>query len=61
MPFLNPLTGYAFTKISGCPENQAILLSFLNAVPGLAPPFRIQQVRIQNPYLAPVTPKTKPG
>lgn len=53
MQFLNPLTDYAFKKIFGSAESNDILLSFLNAVLGFAPPYRIAEVRIQDPYLPP--------
>ncbi len=53
MPFLNPLTDYAFKKIFGSAESADILLSFLNAVLGFSAPYRLQQVSIQDPYLAP--------
>ncbi len=53
MQFLNPLTDYAFKKIFGSAESDDILLSFLNAVLGFESPYRIQQVIIQDPYLAP--------
>lgn len=53
MQFLNPLTAYAFKKIFGSAESGDILLSFLNAVLGFSSPYRLQQVNIQDPYLAP--------
>lgn len=53
MQFLNPLTDYAFKKIFGSAESGDILLSFLNAVLGFTSPYRLQQVNIQDPYLAP--------
>jgi len=54
MQFLNPLTDFAFKKIFGSADSHDILLSFLNAVLGFAPPYRIKEVRIQDPYLAPM-------
>jgi predicted transposase/invertase (TIGR01784 family) len=53
MEFINPLTDYAFKKIFGSAESHDILLSFLNAVLGLQAPWRLREVRIQDPYLAP--------
>lgn len=53
MQFLNLLTDYAFKKIFGSAESGDILLSFLNAVLGFAAPYRLKQVIIQDPYLAP--------
>ena len=53
MQFLSPTTDYAFKKIFGSPESADILLSFLNAVLGLSSPYRLAQVVIQDPYLAP--------
>jgi predicted transposase/invertase (TIGR01784 family) len=53
MQFINPLTDYAFKKIFGSAESEDILLSFLNAVLGLQAPWRLCEVKIQDPYLAP--------
>ena len=53
MQFINPTTDFAFKKIFGSPESADILLSFLNAVLGFQSPYRIAQVTIQDPYLAP--------
>ena len=53
MRFLNPKTDFAFKKIFGSAESQDILLSFLNALLNLVSPYRIQQVTLTDPYLAP--------
>lgn len=53
MQFINPLTDFAFKKIFGSAESHDILLSFLNAILGFEAPYRIKQVRIEDPYLAP--------
>lgn len=53
MRFLNPKTDLAFKKIFGSEQSKDILLSFLNAVLGLHSPYRIQEVTILDPYLAP--------
>ena len=53
MQFINPLTDFAFKKIFGSAESHDILLSFLNAILGFEAPYRIQHVRIEDPYLAP--------
>jgi predicted transposase/invertase (TIGR01784 family) len=51
--FINPITDFAFKKIFGSAESHDILLSFLNAVLGFESPYRIKEVRIEDPYLAP--------
>jgi PD-(D/E)XK nuclease family transposase len=51
--FINPITDFAFKKIFGSAESHDILLSFLNAVLGFEAPYRIKEVRIEDPYLAP--------
>jgi predicted transposase/invertase (TIGR01784 family) len=51
--FINPLTDFAFKKIFGSDESHDILLSFLNAVLGFESPYRIREVRIEDPCLAP--------
>lgn len=53
MRFLNPKTDFAFKKIFGSEESRDILLSFLNAILDLTHPYRIQEVQILDPYLAP--------
>ncbi len=53
MQFINPLTDYAFKKIFGSAESEDILLSFLSAMLGLEAPWRLREVKIQDPYLAP--------
>jgi predicted transposase/invertase (TIGR01784 family) len=53
MRFLNPRTDFAFKKIFGSQESNDILLSFLNAILGLQSPYRIAEVTILDPYLAP--------
>ena len=53
MKFLNPKTDFAFKKIFGSEESQDILLSFLNALLGLETPYRLIEVTILDPYLAP--------
>jgi len=53
MKFLNPKTDFAFKKIFGSEESQDILLSFLNALLGLTSPYRLNDVTILDPYLAP--------
>lgn len=53
MQFINPKTDYAFKKIFGSSESGDILLSFLNAILGLEEPWRLKEVRVQDPYLAP--------
>lgn len=53
MRFLNPKTDFAFKKIFGSEESQDILISFLNAILGLQAPYRILEVTILDPYLAP--------
>lgn len=53
MRFLNPKTDFAFKKIFGSSESQDILLSFLNALLGLEGVYRLEQVDIIDPYLAP--------
>lgn len=53
MNFLNPKTDFAFKKIFGSEESRDILLSFLNALLGLKTPYRLIDVTILDPYLAP--------
>ncbi len=53
MKFLNPKTDFAFKKIFGSEESQDILLSFLNALLELKSPYRLMEVTILDPYLAP--------
>ncbi len=53
MQYLSPTTDFAFKKIFGSPESEDILLSFLNAILGYQPPYRLAKVSIQDPYLAP--------
>jgi len=53
MQFLNPKTDFAFKRIFGSSESGDILLSFLNAILDLRSPYRICQVEILDPYLAP--------
>src|SRR5258708_2775385 len=53
MRFLNPRTDFAFKKIFGSEESQDILLSFLNAILDLKSPYKIEEVKILDPYLAP--------
>lgn len=53
MKFLNPKTDFAFKKIFGSENSTDILLSFLNALLGLKAPYRIREVTILDPYLAP--------
>ncbi len=53
MKFLNPKTDFAFKKIFGSEESHDILLSFLNALLNLKPPYRLCEVEILDPYLAP--------
>lgn len=53
MKFLNPKTDFAFKKIFGSEESHDILLSFLNALLNLKTPYRLQDVEILDPYLAP--------
>jgi len=53
MQFLNPKTDFAFKKIFGSQESTDILLSFLNAILGLQSPYKIVDVSILDPYLAP--------
>ena len=53
MQFMNPITDFAFKKIFGGAESHDILLSFLNAVLDFKSPYRIKEVRIEDPYLAP--------
>jgi len=53
MKFLNPKTDFAFKKIFGSENSADILLSFLNALLGLKPPYRLEEVTILDPYLAP--------
>jgi len=53
MKFLNPKTDFAFKKIFGSESSTDILISFLNALLGLETPYRLQEVTILDPYLAP--------
>ncbi len=53
MRFLNPKTDFAFKRIFGSERSKAILLSFLNAILGLKSPYRIADLTILDPYLAP--------
>ena len=53
MQFMNPITDFAFKKIFGSAESHDILLSFLNAVLDFKSPYRIKEVHIEDPYLAP--------
>jgi len=53
MRFLNPKTDFAFKRIFGSVESTDILLSFLNAILRLESPYRIAEVEIMDPYLAP--------
>ena len=53
MRFLNPKTDFAFKRIFGLERRTDILLSFLNAILGLRSPYRIAELTILDPYLAP--------
>ncbi len=53
MRFLNPKTDFAFKKIFGSESSTDILISFLNALLGLKAPYRLQEIVILDPYLAP--------
>lgn len=53
MRFLNPKTDFAFKRIFGSAESGDILISLLNAILGLKPPYSITAVSILDPYLAP--------
>ena len=53
MKFINPKTDFAFKKIFGSESSTDILISFLNALLGLKTPYRLQEVTILDPYLAP--------
>ncbi len=53
MRFLNPKTDFAFKRIFGSAESGDILISLLNAILGLKPPYSITEVSILDPYLAP--------
>ena len=53
MRFLNPKTDFAFKRIFGSAESSDILISFLNAILALQSPYRIAEVEIVDPYLAP--------
>ena len=53
MQFLNPRTDFAFKKIFGSAKSKDILLSFLNAILGLSPEYRLTALTILDPYLAP--------
>ncbi len=53
MRFLNPKTDFAFKRIFGSDRSREILLSFLNAILGLEPPYRMVDLTILDPYLAP--------
>lgn len=53
MRFLNPKTDFAFKKIFGSEQSREVLLSFLNAILGLQPPFLLEDVQAIDPYLAP--------
>jgi len=53
MRFLNPKTDFAFKRIFGSAESSDILISFLNAILSLQSPYRIAEVDIIDPYLAP--------
>ena len=53
MRFLNPKTDFAFKRIFGSAHSKAILLSFLNAILDLKSPYRILDLEILDPYLAP--------
>jgi predicted transposase/invertase (TIGR01784 family) len=53
MQFLNPKTDFAFKRIFGSENSADILISFLNALLGLKTPYRLQEIAILDPYLAP--------
>ncbi len=53
MRFLNPKTDFAFKRIFGSDRSREILLSFLNAILGLETPYRMVDLTILDPYLAP--------
>ncbi|MBW8048899.1 MAG: Rpn family recombination-promoting nuclease/putative transposase, partial [Cytophagales bacterium] len=53
MKFLNPKTDFAFKKIFGSEKSKEILISFLNAILNLKSPYKIKEVTIIDPYLAP--------
>ncbi len=53
MRFLNPKTDFAFKRIFGSAESGDILISFLNALLELQGAYRIEEVEILDPYLAP--------
>ena len=53
MRFLNPKTDFAFKRIFGSERSHEILLSFLNAILGLQSPYRIVDLTLLDPYLAP--------
>lgn len=53
MRFLNPKTDFAFKKIFGSEQSHEILLSFLNALLQLDSPYRLAELEILDPYLAP--------
>jgi len=53
MRFLNPKTDFAFKRIFGSERSHDILLSFLNAILGLQAPYRIIDLTLLDPYLAP--------
>lgn len=53
MRFLNPKTDFAFKRIFGSERSHDILLSFLNAILALQAPYRIVDLTVLDPYLAP--------
>ena len=53
MRFLNPKTDFAFKRIFGSAESGDILISLLNAILRLSPPYCIAEVTILDPYVAP--------
>ncbi|MDX8413913.1 MAG: Rpn family recombination-promoting nuclease/putative transposase [Mariprofundales bacterium] len=53
MRFLNPKTDFAFKRIFGSAESGDILINFLNAILSLESPYRIAEVEILDPYIAP--------
>jgi predicted transposase/invertase (TIGR01784 family) len=53
MRFLNPKTDFAFKRIFDSDHSKEILLSFLNAILELESPYRIADLTILDPYLAP--------
>jgi predicted transposase/invertase (TIGR01784 family) len=53
MQFINPRTDFAFKKIFGSANSKDILLSFLNAILNLKPPYAMIDLTIIDPYQAP--------